>query len=147
MKFEWEKIYEKDFDTTWRAKLIGGWLVKTVIRTSETYSTTMVFIDDRHHRWSTEENCQIDIDIEDFHVMREWFSLRITNCFKAQNIRTIRDLLSWCEHQLCCTPNLGKKSLIEINNLLQLAGLKLNSYPHTSQGEFKSKCRECILRE
>lgn len=147
MKFEWEKIYEKDFDTTWRSKVIGGWLVKNVFRTSHTHNLTMVFIDDKTHRWSTEENCHIDIDIEDFHIDHEWFSARTTKCLKAQRIKTVRDLLSWCEHQLYCTPNLGRKSMTEINNLLKLAGLKINSYPHRSHDEYKSKCRECILQE
>jgi hypothetical protein len=147
MKFEWEKIYDEGYNITYRSKVIGGWLINNVYRVGDNYRPSLVFMEDKNHRWSMEENCHIDIDIRDFHVDHEWFSARTTNCLKAECINTVRDLLSWCEHQLYRTPNLGKKSVTEINNLLALAGLEINSYPHTSQGEYKSKCRECIFRE
>ena len=147
MKFEWERICDKDHNFTYRAKVIGGWIVSNIYKVGDNYNPTMVFIEDKNHRWYTEEKCHFDIEIEDFHVDHNWFSARTVNCLKAESIKTVKDLLSWCEHQLYCTPNLGKKSMTEINDLLKLADLKINTFPHINHGEYKSKCRECILRE
>lgn len=58
MKFEWETIkYDRDSAGTYRAKVIGGWLVKS--RTghfaASPRSETMVFIPDAKHEWTIEE--------------------------------------------------------------------------------------------
>ena len=147
MKFEWETIYDKDFNITYRAKVLGGWLINNVFRVNGNPRPTMVFVEDKNHHWSTEENYLLEIAIDDFNINQKWLSPRTINCLKAENIKTVKDLLSWCEHQLYLTPNLGRKSLREINDLLELVNLKINTYPHTNQGEYKSKCRECLLGE
>lgn len=56
----------------------------------------------------------------------EWgLKVRVINCLKDMNIKTIEDLLRWPAKDLLLTPNLGKKSLTEIQDILNLFGLKL----------------------
>jgi DNA-directed RNA polymerase subunit alpha len=52
-------------------------------------------------------------------------TVRAANCLKAENINTIADLVQRTESDLLKTPNLGKKSLTEIKNVLQARDLKL----------------------
>ncbi|MFT3741913.1 MAG: DNA-directed RNA polymerase subunit alpha [Gammaproteobacteria bacterium] len=52
-------------------------------------------------------------------------TVRAANCLKAENINTIADLVSRMESDLLKTPNLGKKSLTEIKNVLSSRGLHL----------------------
>ena len=52
-------------------------------------------------------------------------TVRAANCLKAENINTIADLVQRTESDLLKTPNLGKKSLTEIKNVLQTRDLKL----------------------
>lgn len=59
MKFEWEKIdwMERVQVRTWRAKVIGGWVLRTeswdeAVGSSE----SSVFIPDEGHCWEIEEN-------------------------------------------------------------------------------------------
>ena len=54
-------------------------------------------------------------------------TVRSTNCLKAENLRTIGDLVQRTETQLLKTPNLGKKSLEEIKQALVLKGLELGT--------------------
>lgn len=49
-------------------------------------------------------------------------TVRSANCLKAENILTIRDLLQKTEMELLKTPNLGKKSLTEIKEVLSAKG-------------------------
>ena len=50
IKFEWEEIRDRKYDTTERAKVIGGWLVKSVTQSSEeAMSESMVFVSDPKH--------------------------------------------------------------------------------------------------
>lgn len=60
-------------------------------------------------------------------------TVRSTNCLKAENIHFIGDLIQRTEHELLKTPNLGKKSLNEIKEVLaqrQLyLGTKLENWP------------------
>ena len=53
-------------------------------------------------------------------------TVRSLNCLKAENIVTIGDLLKKSEKDLLRTPNLGRKSLIEIRSVLDAMGLELN---------------------
>ena len=53
------------------------------------------------------------------------FSVRVTNCLKNSNIRTIDQLLSKSKDELHKTRQFGKKSLIEISEKLAAYGLKL----------------------
>lgn len=63
-------------------------------------------------------------------------TVRSLNCLKAENIFYIGDLVQRTEFELLKTPNLGKKSLTEIKDVLaqhQLSlGMKLESWPPAS---------------
>jgi DNA-directed RNA polymerase subunit alpha len=52
-------------------------------------------------------------------------TVRSANCLKAENIFYIGDLIQRTEVELLKTPNLGKKSLTEIKDILALKGLSL----------------------
>jgi len=63
-------------------------------------------------------------------------TVRSANCLKAENIFYIGDLIQKSEFELLKTPNLGKKSLTEIKDVLAQHGLslgmKLESWPPPS---------------
>ena len=52
-------------------------------------------------------------------------TVRSANCLKAENIYYIGDLIQRTEVELLKTPNLGKKSLTEIKNVLAQHGLSM----------------------
>lgn len=52
-------------------------------------------------------------------------TVRAANCLKAENICLIGDLVMRSENDLLKTPNLGKKSLMEIKSILAQRGLTL----------------------
>lgn len=52
-------------------------------------------------------------------------TVRAANCLKAENIYYIGDLVMRSENDLLKTPNLGKKSLLEIKSVLYQRGLSL----------------------
>lgn len=52
-------------------------------------------------------------------------TVRSANCLKAENIYYIGDLILRTEFELLKTPNLGRKSLTEIKDVLALKGLSL----------------------
>jgi DNA-directed RNA polymerase subunit alpha len=60
-------------------------------------------------------------------------TVRSANCLKAENIFYIGDLIQRSENELLKTPNLGRKSLNEIKEVLASRGLtlgmKLESWP------------------
>jgi len=60
-------------------------------------------------------------------------TVRCANCLKAENIYYIGDLIQRTENELLKTPNLGRKSLNEIKEVLASRGLtlgmKLESWP------------------
>jgi DNA-directed RNA polymerase alpha subunit len=53
---------------------------------------------------------------------------RARRCLRAENILTIGDLIKWTKLDLLKTPNLGKKSLREIEDALKNIGLSLRKY-------------------
>ncbi len=63
-------------------------------------------------------------------------TVRSANCLKAENIYYIGDLVQNTETELLKTPNLGKKSLTEIKDVLAQRGLtlgqKLENWPPSS---------------
>jgi DNA-directed RNA polymerase subunit alpha len=63
-------------------------------------------------------------------------TVRSANCLKAENINYIGDLVQKTEVELLRTPNLGKKSLTEIKQVLENHGLqlgmRLESWPPAS---------------
>lgn len=52
-------------------------------------------------------------------------TVRSANCLKAENIHYIGDLVQRSENELLKTPNLGKKSLTEIKDVLSTHSLSL----------------------
>lgn len=60
-------------------------------------------------------------------------TVRSTNCLKAENIYYVGDLIQRTENELLKTPNLGKKSLTEIKNVLAShslsLGMRLDNWP------------------
>jgi DNA-directed RNA polymerase subunit alpha len=65
-------------------------------------------------------------------------TVRSANCLKAENIYYIGDLIQRTENELLKTPNLGRKSLNEIKDVLAQRGLtlgmKLENWPPASLG-------------
>ena len=63
-------------------------------------------------------------------------TVRSANCLKAENVYYIGDLIQRTESELLKTPNLGKKSLTEIKDVLGTYGLslgmKLDNWPPTN---------------
>jgi DNA-directed RNA polymerase subunit alpha len=53
-------------------------------------------------------------------------TVRSANCLKAENIYYVGDLIQRTENELLKTPNLGKKSLTEIKDVLATRGLSLS---------------------
>lgn len=52
-------------------------------------------------------------------------TVRSANCLKHLDINYLGDLIQYTENELLRTPNLGKKSLTEIKELLEARGLRL----------------------
>lgn len=65
-------------------------------------------------------------------------TVRSANCLKAENILYIGDLVQKSENELLRTPNLGKKSLTEIKDVLASRslslGMKLENWPPADLG-------------
>ena len=70
-------------------------------------------------------------------------TVRSANCLKAENIHYIGDLIQRAEVELLKTPNLGKKSLTEIKDVLASHGLslgmRLENWPPPSLRNEKDK--------
>jgi len=66
-------------------------------------------------------------------------TVRSANCLKAENIYYIGDFVQKSENELLKTPNLGKKSLTEIKDVLATRtlslGMKLENWPPSNLGE------------
>lgn len=61
MKFEWENIFdlgliEKERTLTMRAKVFGGWIVKSIYYLEKKIrNETMVFVTDVNHEWEVDK--------------------------------------------------------------------------------------------
>lgn len=76
-------------------------------------------------------------------------TVRSANCLKAENIYYIGDLIQRTEVELLKTPNLGKKSLTEIKDVLAShglsLGLRLENWPPASlKGKDKENEQEMV---
>jgi DNA-directed RNA polymerase subunit alpha len=73
-------------------------------------------------------------------------TVRSTNCLKGENIIYIGDLVQRTEADLLKTPNLGKKSLNEIKNVLSARGLflgmNIKNWPPADLGEEEKSAKE-----
>jgi len=85
-----------------------------------------VFVDLEGEKESEPEQKEEEIDpvllrpVDDLEL-----TVRSANCLKAENIYYIGDLIQRTEVELLKTPNLGKKSLTEIKDILASRGLSL----------------------
>lgn len=79
-----------------------------------------------HERKSIEREKEIGMDPILLRPVDELeLTVRSANCLKAENICYIGDLIQRTEMELLKTPNLGKKSLTEIKDVLAAKGLSL----------------------
>lgn len=54
--FVWEEIYNDKYNvSTFRAKVVGGWLVRNLSVGYNIISESMVFVADAPHRWEVEK--------------------------------------------------------------------------------------------
>lgn len=85
-----------------------------------------VFVDLEGEKHAEPEEKQEEVDpvllrpVDDLEL-----TVRSANCLKAENIYYIGDLIQRTEVELLKTPNLGKKSLTEIKDILATRGLSL----------------------
>ena len=85
-----------------------------------------VFVDLQGDEQVEQEKTETEIDpilvrpVDDLEL-----TVRSANCLKAENIYYIGDLIQRTEVELLKTPNLGKKSLTEIKDVLGTLGLPL----------------------
>ena len=85
-----------------------------------------VFVDLEHEKSAEPEKAEDNVDplllrpVDDLEL-----TVRSANCLKAENIYYIGDLVQRTEVELLKTPNLGKKSLTEIKDVLASRGLSL----------------------
>lgn len=84
------------------------------------------FVELRHEDVNRDDDSADNIDpallrpVDDLEL-----TVRAANCLKAENIYYIGDLVQRTENDLLKTPNLGKKSLMEIKTILAQRGLSL----------------------
>jgi DNA-directed RNA polymerase subunit alpha len=93
-----------------------------------------IFVDLQGKEFAQPKTKQIEIDpillrpVDDLEL-----TVRSANCLKAESIYFIGDLIQRTEVELLKTPNLGKKSLTEIKDVLAMHGLsmgmKLENWP------------------
>ncbi len=98
------------------------------------------FVDMKFEEAAHERNERNDFDplllrsVDDLEL-----TVRSANCLKAENIFYIGDLVQKTEQELLKTPNLGKKSLTEIKDVLASRslslGIKLENWPPVTLGE------------
>jgi DNA-directed RNA polymerase subunit alpha len=89
-------------------------------------SQLSVFVDLKGEEKPQEPRKEIGIDPILLRPVDELeLTVRSANCLKAENIYYIGDLIQRTEMELLKTPNLGKKSLTEIKDVLGTKGLSL----------------------
>lgn len=103
-----------------------------------------VFVDLKGEKQSEPARLRTEIDpillrsVDDLEL-----TVRSANCLKAENIFYIGDLIQKTEVELLKTPNLGKKSLTEIKDILAIKGLslgmRLENWPPAGLVEEKQK--------
>ncbi|MCQ8182059.1 DNA-directed RNA polymerase subunit alpha [Methylomonas sp. SURF-1] len=88
-----------------------------------------VFVDFEKVNEQVQEEVAVEEESFDPVLLRPVDDLELTvrsaNCLKAENIFYIGDLIQRTEVELLRTPNLGKKSLTEIKDILAIKGLSL----------------------
>lgn len=109
---------------------------ETCIREAATilHDQVSVFVDLKAIEEKEQKTVEAEIDpnllrpVDDLEL-----TVRSANCLKAENVYYIGDLIQRTENELLKTPNLGKKSLTEIKDILDTYGLslgmKLDNWP------------------
>lgn len=109
-----------------------------------------VFVDLKSDEGVEEEKAEPQMDplllrpVDDLEL-----TVRSANCLKAENIFYIGDLIQCTEVELLKTPNLGKKSLTEIKDVLAQhslsLGMKLENWPPANlEGKIDSQLEELV---
>lgn len=101
---------------------------EAAIRTAATILQNQLssFVNLQSMEAETEAEAEADIDPILLRPVDELeLTVRSANCLKAENIYYIGDLIQRTEVELLRTPNLGKKSLTEIKDVLASHGLSL----------------------
>ena len=77
------------------------------------------------------------------------FPERAIRCLRAENISTINQLLSWCDHRLLRIPNFGKVTLTAVKKLLAKQNLFIgqNHYYRNEEWNGDTKCGACKEKE
>lgn len=98
------------------------------------------FVDMKYEEAITDSKARTDFDpmllrpVDDLEL-----TVRSANCLKAESINFIGDLVQKTESELLKTPNLGKKSLTEIKDVLASRslslGMKLENWPPKNLAE------------
>ncbi len=92
------------------------------------FNQLSVFIDLAESEDASSESSVVEPDIDPI-LLQPVDDLELTvrsaNCLKAENVLYIGDLIQKTEVELLKTPNLGKKSLVEIKDVLGQKGLSL----------------------
>ena len=98
------------------------------------------FVDMKFEESSSDNKVRNDFDpvllrpVDDLEL-----TVRSANCLKAEHINYIGDLVQKSENELLQTPNLGKKSLTEIKDVLAsrslFLGMKIENWPPENFGE------------
>jgi len=105
-----------------------------------------VFVDLQGDEQVEQEKTETEIDpilvrpVDDLEL-----TVRSANCLKAENIYYIGDLIQRTEVELLKTPNLGKKSLTEIKDVLGTHGLSLGMRLENCSNHFTQSKRTSTL--
>lgn len=87
------------------------------------------FVDLKHKEYRSTSGKEDTIDPLLLHSVDDLeLTARAANCLKAENIYYIGDLVQRSENDLLKTPNLGRKSLLEIKSVLAQKGLSLGMH-------------------
>ena len=122
---------------------------ETCIREAATilHDQVSVFVDLKAIEETEQKEVQAEIDpnllrpVDDLEL-----TVRSANCLKAENVYYIGDLIQRSENELLKTPNLGKKSLTEIKDILGTYGLslgmKLDNWPPSNLNEQDNQAKK-----
>ena len=77
--------------------------------------------------------------VHDLEIYHAPFDVRSFNCLRAEEIKTIGELLRYTENDLLKIPNMGRKSAKSIIEVLDSMGLKLKDRPPTESERKKNR--------
>lgn len=123
INFKWEDVYSPHTgDYTERAKVIGGWILRTIRMFDGNEAISCMFVADPKHEW---EIITIDESILNLSTSKLELTRRAHNCLLAFDIKTIGELINKTENDLLRQPNFGRVTINEIIIALEERGLSL----------------------